>query len=126
MQQLSGVARSNDCTATGLRLRSYAILDTIDPAPRVHVLRVGIPPFHEPIRMPSHASPNPLPASTEGRSAGGPTHGAAMPSPPGTGMVSATIIAGNEGHRISRCLDSIRWVDEIIVVVDDRTTDDTL
>ena len=41
-------------------------------------------------------------------------------------MVSATIIAGNEGHRITRCLDSIRWVDEIIVVVDDRTTDDTL
>jgi glycosyltransferase involved in cell wall biosynthesis len=40
-------------------------------------------------------------------------------------MVSATIIASNEGHRIARCLDSIRWVDEIVVVIDDRTTDDT-
>lgn len=41
-------------------------------------------------------------------------------------MVTATIIAHNEGHRIARCLDSIRWVDEIIVVVDDRTCDDTV
>ncbi len=41
-------------------------------------------------------------------------------------MVSATIIAHNEGHRLARCLDSIRWVDEIVVVVDDRTSDDTV
>jgi glycosyltransferase involved in cell wall biosynthesis len=40
-------------------------------------------------------------------------------------MVTATIIAHNEGHRIARCLDSIRWVDEILVVVDERTSDDT-
>lgn len=40
-------------------------------------------------------------------------------------MVTATIIAHNEGRRIARCLESIRWVDEILVVVDERTTDDT-
>lgn len=39
--------------------------------------------------------------------------------------LSATIIARNEGHRIARCLESIRWVDEIVVVLDDRTSDDT-
>jgi len=39
--------------------------------------------------------------------------------------LSATLIAHNEAHRIARCLESIRWVDEIVVVLDDRTTDDT-
>lgn len=39
--------------------------------------------------------------------------------------VTATLIAKDEGHRIARCLESIRWVDEIVVVLDDRTSDDT-
>ena len=39
--------------------------------------------------------------------------------------LSATLIARNEGHRIGRCLEAIRWVDEIVVVVDDGSSDDT-
>lgn len=39
--------------------------------------------------------------------------------------ISVTIICKNEEHRIRRCLDSIRWVDEI-VVVDSGSTDKTL
>lgn len=39
--------------------------------------------------------------------------------------VSATLIARDEGHRIARCLEAIRWVDEIVLVLDDRTSDDT-
>jgi len=39
--------------------------------------------------------------------------------------ITATIIARNEAHRIARCLESIRWVDEIVIVVDDRTDDGT-
>ncbi len=39
--------------------------------------------------------------------------------------VSVTIIARNEAHRIGRCLDSVRWADEIVVVVDDQTSDGT-
>jgi glycosyltransferase involved in cell wall biosynthesis len=39
--------------------------------------------------------------------------------------VAVTIIARDEGHRIAQCLESVRWADEIVVVVDERTTDDT-
>ena len=39
--------------------------------------------------------------------------------------ISATVLAHNEAHRIAGCLDSIRWVDEIVVVVDSQTTDAT-
>lgn len=39
--------------------------------------------------------------------------------------LSATIIALDEADRIVPCLDSLRWADEIVVVVDDRTRDGT-
>ena len=39
--------------------------------------------------------------------------------------VSAVLIAHNEAHRIERCLESVRWADEIIVVVSQQTTDTT-
>src|SRR6267378_1439724 len=39
--------------------------------------------------------------------------------------LSAVLIARNEAHRIARCLESIRWADEIVVVVNSDTTDDT-
>ena len=39
--------------------------------------------------------------------------------------LSAIIITKNEEHRIRRCLESIRWADEI-VVVDSESTDDTV
>ncbi len=35
------------------------------------------------------------------------------------------LIARDEAARIERCLSSLTWVDEIVVVVDDRTTDET-
>lgn len=40
--------------------------------------------------------------------------------------ITATLIARDEGHRIARCLESLGWVNEIVVVVDDRTVDDTV
>jgi len=40
-------------------------------------------------------------------------------------MISASIITKNEEHNIQRCLDSIQWVDEV-VVVDSGSTDKTL
>jgi glycosyltransferase involved in cell wall biosynthesis len=39
--------------------------------------------------------------------------------------VSATLIARDEAGRIAACLESLSWADEIVLVVDDRTTDDT-
>ncbi|HED33994.1 MAG TPA: glycosyltransferase family 2 protein, partial [Gammaproteobacteria bacterium] len=39
--------------------------------------------------------------------------------------ISVTIICKNEESRIRRCLDSVRWADEI-VVVDSGSTDRTL
>lgn len=39
--------------------------------------------------------------------------------------VSAVLIARDEAARIARCLESLRWVDEVVVVVDDATRDDT-
>jgi glycosyltransferase involved in cell wall biosynthesis len=39
--------------------------------------------------------------------------------------VSAVLIAHDEGHRLARCLASLSWTDEIVVVVSDDTTDDT-
>lgn len=40
-------------------------------------------------------------------------------------MITATIIARDEADCIARCLESLSWVDQIVVVVDDRTLDDT-
>jgi glycosyltransferase involved in cell wall biosynthesis len=39
--------------------------------------------------------------------------------------VSACLIARDEAERLPACLDALSWVDEIIVVVDDRTRDAT-
>ncbi len=39
--------------------------------------------------------------------------------------LSAVIITKNEARRIERCLDSIRWIPEIIVV-DDQSSDETI
>ena len=39
--------------------------------------------------------------------------------------ISATVITFNEEHNIRRCLESIRWVDEI-VVIDSHSTDRTI
>lgn len=39
--------------------------------------------------------------------------------------LSAIIVALNEEINIETCLKSLQWVDEIIVVIDDRTTDRT-
>jgi len=39
--------------------------------------------------------------------------------------ISVIIICKDEAHRIRRCLDSIKWVDEI-VIVDSGSTDNTL
>jgi len=41
------------------------------------------------------------------------------------GTISATIITFNEEHNIRRCLESVRWMDEIIVV-DSQSTDATI
>jgi glycosyltransferase involved in cell wall biosynthesis len=39
--------------------------------------------------------------------------------------LTVSIIARDEGSRISRCLESVQWADEIRVIVDDRSTDNT-
>ena len=39
--------------------------------------------------------------------------------------LGATLIARDESRHIAACLESLHWVDEIVVVVDDRTVDDT-
>jgi len=39
--------------------------------------------------------------------------------------LAVTLIARDEAHRIGKCLERLGWVDEIVVVVDDRTTDKT-
>jgi len=39
--------------------------------------------------------------------------------------ISAVIIASNEADRIGKCLASIAWVDEIVVVIDDKSNDGT-
>lgn len=39
--------------------------------------------------------------------------------------LSAVLIAHNEAHRIARCLDSVRFADEIVVVVSATTTDES-
>lgn len=39
--------------------------------------------------------------------------------------LSAAIIAYNEARNLPRCLASIRWVDEVVIVVDPRSDDDT-
>ena len=39
--------------------------------------------------------------------------------------LSVIIITKNEAHRIRRCLDSVRWADEIIIV-DSGSSDNTL
>ena len=40
-------------------------------------------------------------------------------------MLSVVIITKNEARRISRCLESVRWADEIIVL-DSGSTDETV
>lgn len=40
-------------------------------------------------------------------------------------MISAAIITKNEAHNIRRCLESLQWTDEV-VVVDTGSTDDTV
>lgn len=44
---------------------------------------------------------------------------------PESQRVTATLIARDEAGRIGPCLESLGWADEIVVVVDARTTDDT-
>lgn len=39
--------------------------------------------------------------------------------------LTVALIARDEAERIERCLDSVRWADEVVVVVDDRTVDAT-
>ena len=39
--------------------------------------------------------------------------------------LSVVILVKNEEQRIARCLDSVKWADEIIVV-DDESTDNTV
>jgi glycosyltransferase involved in cell wall biosynthesis len=39
--------------------------------------------------------------------------------------LSAVVIAGNEAHRIARCLNALRFCDEVLVVVDANATDGT-
>lgn len=40
-------------------------------------------------------------------------------------MISVVIIAKNEARNIRRCLDSVRWADELIVL-DSGSMDDTI
>lgn len=40
--------------------------------------------------------------------------------------VSVAIVAKDEAGRIGACLDSLGFADEVVVVVDDRSRDDTL
>lgn len=39
--------------------------------------------------------------------------------------LSAVVLARDEAHRIERCLDALKWCDELVVVVDDASADDT-
>ena len=39
--------------------------------------------------------------------------------------LSANLIARDEAHRLERCLDALRWADEVVIVVDDRSGDGT-
>ncbi|MBK7366353.1 MAG: glycosyltransferase family 2 protein [Candidatus Eisenbacteria bacterium] len=39
--------------------------------------------------------------------------------------LSAVLIARDEAHRIERCLEALRWADEVVVVVDDASRDET-
>jgi glycosyltransferase involved in cell wall biosynthesis len=48
-----------------------------------------------------------------------------MESPRSGPTVSAAIIALNEEHQLPKCLESLRWCDEVVVVVDAKTTDNT-
>ncbi|MFO0910938.1 MAG: glycosyltransferase [Isosphaeraceae bacterium] len=44
-----------------------------------------------------------------------------MPEP----RISALILAKNEAHNLPRCLDSLHWTDEVVVVVDRASRDAT-
>lgn len=39
--------------------------------------------------------------------------------------ISAFIVCSNEERKIRRCLESVRWCDEIVVVLDDKSSDGT-
>ena len=39
--------------------------------------------------------------------------------------LTALIVTGNERDKIGRCLESVKWADEILVVVDSRSDDGT-
>lgn len=39
--------------------------------------------------------------------------------------ISAVLIVRDEAYRLANCLESLRWTDEIVVVVDAATTDET-
>ena len=39
--------------------------------------------------------------------------------------VSVVVLARDEASRIEHCLKSVRWCDEVVVVVDDSSVDDT-
>ena len=44
---------------------------------------------------------------------------------PSTVPVSVIVPVKNEGHQLARCLDSVQWADEI-VVIDSHSSDDTV
>lgn len=44
---------------------------------------------------------------------------------PGRPTVSAFVICNNEEQHIRRCLESVRWCDEIVAIVDEKSTDGT-
>ncbi len=44
------------------------------------------------------------------------------PRPP---IITAVVLARDEARYLADCLASLTWVDELLVLVDDRTTDDT-
>jgi glycosyltransferase involved in cell wall biosynthesis len=47
---------------------------------------------------------------------------ALAPRPP---FITAAVLARDEGRYLADCLASLAWADELLVLVDDRTTDDT-
>src|SRR3954467_2023680 len=50
---------------------------------------------------------------------------APLRSPGSRESVSACVIARDEERRLPGCLDALRWCDEVVVVVDSRSSDRT-